>query len=80
MTKVNRYIRMNYKKEDRYWTFDRVVEALHERPYICEPPYNEYFECPQCGEQNHKEDWNNCDELLPRCLHCRQIVVESEDD
>lgn len=76
MSKVERYLRKNYSKENRYWCFERIEKILA-------PAYSivsDAFMCPICGEMNHREDWDNVDEFEPKCLYCHSMVAEGDEE
>lgn len=77
MTNVNRYLRKLRKPANRYWSFNRVCENIIEHDFWIT---GDWFSCPQCGASNFRDEWDSCDEFLPKCLVCRQIVVEEEED
>lgn len=75
MSKVSKYLKRNNKPENRYWCFDKIINIL-------DPGYSVIsgsFICPICGELNYREDWDSVEEYYPRCLSCRNIVVEGEE-
>lgn len=79
MKKVNRYIRKineSLGTVTRYYPFNLVKNFVLTESN----DKGEFIICPQCGELNYKQDWDGVDEKLPRCLYCRNLVMELEED
>ncbi len=56
----------------RYNNFDKMVDTgLFE---IVENPLG--LVCPTCGSINTKEDWDNCDMIVARCLLCNADIIQ----
>lgn len=51
----------------RYHPFISLVEDFDWLEFTDDPVG---FICPECEALNTREDYDNCDELIPRCLYC----------
>lgn len=66
-------------------TLMNAIESVPTReeayPFDCVKPRIEedgfgfhYFICPVCKQKNFKSDWNNSEDVRPRCLHCEKVI------